>query len=763
MYQDIGIDDSKDCINMPTYDLIKYASATGVYGSMISKFISTDSPTIAELERECGDIITKKVKMTSQLKELIKRTIDEVLYLNYGTNNIATFLMKQNLSYEDSLSISQEIEKKTKLVAYKIFDKHKEDICSHIKDIQEVNSVEENRYKIENILKSITEKNLLSIYDGRNEHFLKMAYNKVHDNLKYIDRFYISNMGSHVIQLYEKLENVVHASTMSLCVVKIGPRYLNMFELKNEDDIRRAANFFYYKIPIMETDFVDVVRKHNTEQIEKNESDNLELYKDKIRNARLTILEIEDEIVEKRKAGEDISKLELEIKELEDDIKDFNRYLDDSFNILMNNSYDHSNEVTAHITLDQIKKEHNYSTRMAYFTDDSSGMSDYSRDIKREILKGFKRGCRTIFGRVGIIDLSYTNPKVKYTSGNLFLHATLLTIDTINKTVEYTDSNGDVTYTYDSKKIQDALKRLIDHLFIGDIDFKLGDIANNPLVDKLLANKSKIRLSLRKMNLYDKKQYGGDKLSKSLLTPELEKIYSDKGSRYSRLNSNIKKITNILNNDKQLKYLARIKVVNSNFYDFLEELKRLGKKKLDEICDNYLKDPNYKIDSKYSENLKLLIDDLYRFNIGNYKTIEKTKQLNFSGEGPQALTNDSYCLVWTIFESLLKATKPELTMEEISVLLSSRISDAYLGPKKYEIDSYKNKDFNKYLSLKYTPVSNTKILSRIEKFLLYTYAIINPISKLDADSKTINKIINVDYIIDTISNTEEIKKMYSVR
>ena len=96
--------------------------------------------------------------------------------------------------------------------------------------------------------------------------------------------------------------------------------------------------------------------------------------------------------------------------------------------------------------------------------------------------------------------------------------------------------------------------------------------------------------------------------------------------------------------------------------------------------------------------------------------------------GPQALDKSSYCYIHSGYYSLLRILYPDISSEELQMMLISQINEGYKSEGKEDTSSLD------YLNKKYSPLSGEKIKIRLENFMKWHRYIVDfmksPIIKL---------------------------------
>lgn len=360
-------------------------------------------------------------------------------------------------------------------------------------------------------------------------------------------------------------------------------------------------------------------------------------------------------------------------------------------------------------------------------------LSAYMINLKDQLLAGIESKKRIISMRIGLIDISnvaiHDDLLVGNTGNNIKSHAVIVLIDKKKRTIEYFESNGDINPPYDTKLVKECVMRMIKDMFGSDKPFNFGDIITNTLFVGLISEHN--------MN-------GGQ-----LTEQELDKISNILKNKYEKIEVEQNKYTKLRNKllqDNEMKYFANVKILNDDFYNFLNTLKSYGKDKLDRLQKEFIETDTISLDSKYKDIIINILKNIYRMDLSKYTMVYENSILIHRGLGPQALTMDEYCLIWTILASIIKATHPDISILEIQTMLKSELSDVYLDNDPSYFDKYKE-DMKKYLELKYTPVANNIILNRIEKFIMW----IGKLASFIVTTNQANDNINLDKILTPIN------------
>lgn len=375
---------------------------------------------------------------------------------------------------------------------------------------------------------------------------------------------------------------------------------------------------------------------------------------------------------------------------------------------------------------------------LSYFTTKVQGnMSPYLLGLKNQLLFGIQSKKRIISMRIGLIDMSNVSIKdellVGNTMDNIKLHAVVVLIDKKKRTIEYFESNGDMNAPYDTVLVKQCIMRMLTDMFGNDKPFNFGDIITNKLFIELLEH------NMSGGNLLEK-----DKLN--LISDALINKYD----KIKVINDKYAKLKDMLLQDNEMKYFTNVKILNDDFYNFLSTLKSYGADELNRLQKEFIETETITLNSKYKDIIIDILTNIYKMDMSKYTMVYENSILIYQGLGPQALSMDEYCLIWTLLASITKATHPDMSILEIQTMLKSEFSELYLDNDLSYLDKYKE-NMKQYLELKYTPVANNIILNRIEKFIIWIGKLATYIVSLnETKSDKLNAIltpINVNNIL----------------
>jgi hypothetical protein len=742
----------EDC-NTDLHKIISSLKKFNLYARAVKKAYNMDD-TIKHnyntINVEVYSILrSARITITQEIRDEINEHIKRMFFLQEKKNLKSLFVSL--IDYINAIKLCNKIDTLIHIAIYSILNttKAKTILCEVLNEKNElkynINDTLQNSYKNRELMMKIdfnrldTQQMLTKMFHMNKDYFLKFAYDYIGQNDDIVYKF-LEGLGSYVVQLKltDKIEynkygqlkvNDQYGQLKVNDQIKIDPfvivkskdnttsfhtitnkiemfktsTYLSKFSLNNNIILRLK----FIANQINEANFSDDIHKKmnqineeldNASEIYNNLDDELIIISDEIENE-----DDSDRLTELTDRGNVVS------TEIDDIISVMNKHRTKLKELVyMSNNH---GEMDIGQLIDEklyLIKEKKKLIKMK----NMKGQNYYDK-LKKEIIKGFNSIHRIIILPVTLIDLDEVNIDGK--GGSFYAHANVLIIDKHFRTIELFEPHGTFDASYDFSKTKTIIQNIINEAFPKPIT--VDDIFDSDIMHNLIRHSGGAKLQISDEHKQLLSDNIADKHNKNIIK-----------NRSLNMFNNFKKRLLISSN---LEPLTRIQIINEKYYEFFEMLRSLGREKVKSIFDEYKTTKNISADIMFKKNIIMLIDNTYInnlrvFNFGGYNGT-----IVFDGLGPQALSRDSYCYVWTILMCMIKCIDSDITLREAEIKLKSSLSNEFLSTRKEEIIKYKNSDFDKYLSLKYVQIPPNKILNRIESVIIWLHTLLNKLDIID--------------------------------